>query len=81
MRPDRDDELPPGGDAVQSLIDGLRAVVERHVKEWDMPHASVVGALHLVAAEVVEDWLDGEEVDGDDEESSDLVEPDDPAGS
>lgn len=63
-----DEELPAEGCAATALIDELRRIVEFHVREYDMHHATVMGCLDLVKAEVTEDWLfegDDEDDDGD----------------
>lgn len=61
-----DEELPAEGCAATALIDELRRIVEFHVREYDMHHATVMGCLDLVKAEVTEDWLFEGDDEGDD---------------
>jgi hypothetical protein len=65
-----DECLPPEAVAVTALIDEIRRIVEFHVREYDMHHASVIGALELIKAEVTEGWLFDEDNDEDYDDAS-----------
>jgi hypothetical protein len=63
-------------DASQVLIEKLRRVAELHVQEFDMHYAAVAGAFDLVKAEIIDDWLSGDEEDEDEDGDGDRKDDD-----